>query len=412
MLNHKKLSVSLLAIIAAASIVSSPVWAEDGDTISAFEKALSETKPILNARLRYEAVEQDGFADNADAVTYRLRAGLQTGSFMDTSFLVEFDHIDDLVDDFNSTLNGKAAYPVVPDPAATELNRMQLMNKSLPDTTITLGRQRLILDDSRFAGNVGWRQNEQTFDGLRVENTSLGNLKLDVTYLNQINRIFGDDSPVGRWDGDTFLINMSHPSPFGTVTGFAYLVDVDNAGGIFSSETLGARLAGSKELGEGKLGYALSYATQSDYGSSNLDYSADYFLIEGTFTQNKIMAGLGVEHLGGNTQRGFQTPLATLHKFQGWADKFLSTPATGVEDIYAKAGYTVGDAGFLKGVKLLGVYHDFSADVGGADYGSELDLQVSAKWKKLGLTLKYADYNADDFATDTTKLWFQLDFSL
>ncbi|HBJ39597.1 MAG TPA: hypothetical protein DDZ20_02130, partial [Hyphomonas sp.] len=97
---------------------------------------------------------------------------------------------------------------------------------------------------------------------------------------------------------------------------------------------------------------------------------------------------------------------------QGWADKFLTTPTTGVEDIYAKAAYQVGDVGPFSGVALTAVYHDFSADVGGADYGSELDLAASAKWDKIGITLKYADYSADDFATNTSKFWIQFDFAL
>jgi hypothetical protein len=38
--------------------------------------------------------------------------------------------------------------------------------------------------------------------------------------------------------------------------------------------------------------------------------------------------------------KGFTTPLATLHKFQGWADKFLTTPVNGLADLYVNAGYT------------------------------------------------------------------------
>ena len=38
------------------------------------------------------------------------------------------------------------------------------------------------------------------------------------------------------------------------------------------------------------------------------------------------------ESLEGNGARGFSTPLATLHAFQGWADVFLNTPADGVDD--------------------------------------------------------------------------------
>lgn len=382
------------------------------ESASAWDTALAETKPIFDARLRYEAVDQDGLAEEASALTYRFRAGLETGSFFDTKFLVEFDHVDDLIDDFNSTINGKTMYPVVADPNATELNRLQLTNTSIPGTTITLGRQRIGLDDARFVGNVGWRQNEQTFDGLRIQNSSFGKLKVDLTYIAQINRVFGDDSPAGRWEGDTYLLNVSHPTPIGTVTGFAYNVDVDDAGGVFSSQTIGARLAGKQPVGSGTLGYTLSYATQSDYGSSPLDYSADYFLAEGNYTVDSLTAGLGWEVLGGDDARGFQTPLATLHKFQGWADKFLTTPTTGVEDIYAKLGYKLGDVGPLSGVNLAAVYHDFSADVGGAEYGSEIDLAASAKWKSVGITFKYSDYSADDFATDTSKFWIQFDFAI
>ena len=58
------------------------------------------------------------------------------------------------------------SYPVVADPENYDLNRLQLTNSSLPGTVITLGRQRILLDDQRFVGNVGWRQNEQTFDAL------------------------------------------------------------------------------------------------------------------------------------------------------------------------------------------------------------------------------------------------------
>ena len=404
-----KTAVSALPFIALACIAPN---ATAQDEPSAFEIALSETSPIFQARLRYEGVDQTGFANDADALTYRFRAGFETGDFLGTKFLLEFDHIDDLVDDFNSTTNSKIAFPVVADPNATELNRIQFTNTSLPDTTITLGRQRIILDDSRFVGNVGWRQNEQTFDGLRVQNQSLGELKLDVSYVNQVNRIFGDESPAGRWEGDIALLNASYPTPVGTLTGFAYLLDMDGAAIGVSSQTLGARLNGSQDLGEGRLGYAISYANQSDYGSSPFDYTADFYALDARYTIEAVTFGGGIEVLGGDDQRAFQTPLATLHKFQGWSDKFLVTPVNGVEDIYATMAYRAGDVGFLNGLSFSATYHDLTADIGGADYGSELDLVASARVGDVNVTLKFADYSSDGFATDTSKLWIQFDFAL
>ncbi len=52
--------------------------------------------------------------------------------------------------------------------------------------------------------------------------------------------------------------------------------------------------------------------------------------------------GVGYELLGSDDGvAAFQTPLATLHKFNGFADQFLVTPAGGLQDIYfyAKAGF-------------------------------------------------------------------------
>ena len=63
----------------------------------------------------------------------------------------------------------------------------------------------------------------------------------------------------------------------------------------------------------------------------------------------------GYEVLEGAPTGGlaFVTPLATLHKFQGWADKFLATPASGIEDAYiAVFGNALGFLGLLLAVPI------------------------------------------------------------
>lgn len=401
-----------LALMAGFGMIASalPALSEEVPPDAPLTAALKSAKPILDMRLRYETVEQDGLPQTAEALTYRLRAGFETGKAYDTTFLIEFEHVSDLIDDYNSTLNRKVAYPVVPDPQATELNRLQLKNTSLPDTTITFGRQRIILDDARLIGNVGWRQNEQTFDALRVTNSSLGKLVLDAAYVNQVNRIFGPDSPAGRWTGDSYLVNAAYPTPLGKLTAFAYLIDADQAPAL-SSQTYGARFSGDQGLAGGKIGYTLSYATQSDYGSSNANYTAGYYQADASYTYRGFNIGAGLEVLEGDTGGSFQTPLATLHAFQGWSDKFLTTPAAGIEDFSVRLGYTAGTVAGLEGVRFAAAYHDFSAESGPGNYGTEIDFLASAKWRKLALTLKYADYNANQFATDTRKFWFQVDYA-
>lgn len=375
---------------------------------SPLEQAISDSKILFDARIRYEAVSQDGIAENADALTYRLRAGFETGKLWDTSFLVEFDYIDDLVGDFNSTINGKTQFPVVADPDVTELNRLQLTNTSLPDTKITLGRQRIKLDNDRFVGNVGWRQNEQTFDAVRVENTSIKGLKLDLTYIDQVNRIFGDDSPMGRWESDSWLINAKYDVPVEgakiSLGAFAYLLDFDNAPGA-SSQTYGVNAS----LAKGLFHLNGTYAAQSDYANQPVAYDADYYSVEGGFAKNGFSAGVGYEVLTGDGTIGFSTPLATLHAFNGWTDVFLTTPANGIEDLYANAGYATKSVAPFSLLKIGVVYHDFSAENTSADYGSEIGVVGVAKIDRFTLLAKYANYDSDGFATDRNKFWLQLE---
>ncbi len=54
------------------------------------------------------------------------------------------------------------------------------------------------------------------------------------------------------------------------------------------------------------------------------------------------------------------------------------------------------------------IYHDFSAASGNQTYGDEWDFSLAKTFAgKHQFLLKYADYNADGFATDTTKWWLQ-----
>ena len=62
-------------------------------------------KPLVDARLRYESVDQVPFAADASAVTARVRAGIEakTGVF---AFLIEAEGTLAIVEDYNSGVNG------------------------------------------------------------------------------------------------------------------------------------------------------------------------------------------------------------------------------------------------------------------------------------------------------------------
>ncbi len=203
----------------------------------------------------------------------RARLGFETGKAWGTALLVEGEAVVPLDSDYNSTTNGHLAYPVIADPESNEINRLKLTNTLLTDTTITLARQWITLDDHRFVGNVGWRQNEQTFDALRVVNRHITNVTIDVSYVNQVNRIYGPDGQgtnTGRYTGDNLLANVSWQSAWGKLTGFGYLLEFEQqpTGIRDSTQTLGLRLAGERPLAKVKLAYIASWATQQDRGAN------------------------------------------------------------------------------------------------------------------------------------------------
>jgi hypothetical protein len=377
-------------------------------------------KPVAEARLRYEHVHQDGLAEEADALTVRARAGVTAGSGGFSATLVGQGTLA-VVDDYYDGLNGTATRPIVADPQNVALYIAQLQYKAKA-MTVTAGRQKIMLDDERFVGNVGFRDNAQTFDAVRAEITPVKGLKLDVSYAWSARTIWGIDGKGARQQavsGDNIFANLSYMTPLGTLTGFAYLVDQDEAAVQafrLSSQTYGARLAGTQALSKAaKLSYQLSYARQSDYHRNPNDYGADYWLADVLLDVRGWKLNGGYEVLGasnGLPLTSFQTPLGTNFKFQGWADKFLTTPANGIRDLYAGGGYGWKQLGPLSGVSLQVVWHRFTSDRLDQHYGNEWNLIASAKIRKTALSVRYADYDAKSLAANTRKLWVQADWTL
>lgn len=396
-----------LTALAATPAFAKPIPVGNGITLS----------PSLDARLRYEGVDQP--VTDADALTLRLRPGITIGTSSGFSVLVEGEGTLAMVDDYRdmpfAPLNG---YSVVPDPENIDLNRAQIQYKSKA-VTLTAGRQRINLDDQRFVGSVGWRQNEQTFDAVRAEGT-IGPVTLDGTYAWSQRTIFGIDAgPRQAYSGDYFFGGAGVGVGPLKIKGFAYLLDFDATEPVAatSTQTYGVRATAAFKLG-GKTTLDLmgSYASQSDYKLNPGNYSADYIAAEGKLGFGPIALTAGYELLGSDNGAAFQTPMATLHKFNGWADVFLSTPGAGLEDIYAGISAKLPVAA-LPGLNAAVIYHEFDSDVGGIGYGSEWDAQIGFKLlKQVGVLFKYANYNAGSTQSfgadvDTEKLWIQLEWS-
>ena len=387
---------------ARAQDLGAPMQIGDGVTLD----------PIVDANLRYEHVEQANIANDADAVTLRLRLGgeLKAEGF---SLLAEGEGTVALADHYNDTLpdNGVEPYPTVPDPENIELNRLQVSYMK-NGTGVTLGRQRIVLDNARFVGNVGWRQNEQTFDAVRGQ-AKLGPIRLDATYAISQRTVFGYRSPNEHFDGDLELLNASVDLKKVKLVGFAYLIDYDTRV-AFSSQTYGVLATGALPVGAGvQLTGLASFATQSDMGANPVHYAAEYLNFEAGVGVAGFSLKGGYEKLGSDHGvAAFQTPLATLHAFNGWADVFLTTPSAGLRDRYVSAAYKFTKMKALPGLNIAAAYHWFGSDVGAVDYGRELDASVGFRLGAVGLLAKYADYDSDGFAADTRKFRLQASLAL
>ncbi|MFP5329621.1 MAG: alginate export family protein [Alphaproteobacteria bacterium] len=404
----------LAAAIPALALFASPALAAAPEASAPPGKLI--LKPIVDARLRFESVDQ-GTLD-AEALTLRIRAGAEA-KIGDFSLLAEGEGTVAPIDDYNAfpfPLPGnrqwRPQYAVIADPENLELNRLQLQYKSKP-LTATLGRQRINLDDQRWVGSVGWRQNEQTFDAVRGE-AKLGPIAIDLTYAIAQRTIFGEYAgPRTRLDGDFVFAGIG--SKLGPVDGklFAYLLDYDETFFLAnSSQSYGGFLAASLPIGpKFKLALRASYARQSDYANNPFDYAADYWSFDaGTTLAGFNLAG-GWEKLGSDNGRAVQTPMATLHKFNGWADLFLTTPPNGLEDAWLTVGRKFDGVKQLPGLNASVTFHQFDSAVGDLKYGTEWDASLGFKLGKVGVLLKYADYDARDFGLDTRKFWLQAEWA-
>jgi hypothetical protein len=405
--------VGAAAAVMATITLSDPARA--AEPAKAEDSGKLQIKPILETRLRSETVDQGSL--DANAVTLRLRAGVEA-RLGKVSFLAEGEGTVAPVNDYNAfpfalaDRQRRPQYAVVADPRNAELNRLQLQYTS-DAVTVTAGRQRINLDDQRWVGSVGWRQNEQTFDALRGE-AKLGPVAVDLAYAISQRTIFGEDAgPRAAFDGEFVFAGVG--SKLGPLEGklFSYLVDYREDFLLAnSSQTYGAILTGAFPLGgSDKLALRASYALQSDYGANPFDYAADYRSFEGGARIAGFNVAVGWERLGSDNGRAVQTPLATLHKFNGWADLFLTTPPAGLEDAYVSIGKTFEGVRALPGLNANVALHQFDSADGDLEYGTEWDASAGVRIGKIGLLLKYADYDAKAFGADTRKLWLQAEWA-
>lgn len=403
----------------AASFSAAPVLAASPGAPVRIGEGIT-VDPIVEGRLRWESVDQPAIDRDASAVTLRLRAGVEMKADR-LSILAEAEGVLALADGYNAfpfaDPKGSQYRPgrsVIPDPETVGLNRLQIAYRA-EGAGVTVGRQRINLDDQRWVGSVGWRQDEQTFDAVRGD-VRVGPVAFDGIWSWKQHTIFGSEAGARRSYDGTFLFGGAEvkAGPL-SVKGFAYLLDYgDPLQVALSSQTYGVRATAAFAPGPGaKLDFYGSWARQSDWKNPVRDYAADFLSGEAGLAVKGLRLAGGYEKLGADNGFAVQTPLATLHKFNGTADVFLTTPAQGLQDAYASASWTLGDWGALKGVNASVTWHQFDSDAGNIEYGHEWDAQIGFKLHRWAVLAKYARYDAVTFPVsgDVEKIWLQVEFA-
>lgn len=405
MQNHTlllKTGVSLLSLAAIAHGGTSPI---DMPKVSCAGPDFLRISGDIRAR--YEFREQDT-QDPSHALTVRGRLGLTLGDFNGFSAFIEGEGTQSIVDDFRSnptSSNSTSPYvdgnTVISDPDNFELNRAWIQYKK-DGFFAKVGRQRIIRNDSSFIGNVGWRQNEQTFDAAQLS-YSKDNFSISYVYSNRVQRIFGADAndalpgpPLNDFEGEFHLLDASYKLDSGTVGGYVYLIDVENNGNVGESNTYGAFYKSD----------SLHVEVAGQSGASSLaagDYDAIYGHAVYTQKTGNSSFSLGVEYLGGN----FKTPFGTVHAFNGFADAFILNRIglsnnggsyDGITDIYAE--YT--QKGLPAGLVFKSFVHYFMDDSLSQTYGYEVDaVLIKAFTPNLKGIVKAAYFNAENGSTYT-----------
>ena len=389
---HMKTTKTLLGVTVA--VLSAGVFST-GAHANSFTEAFKSGKAYGNLNLRFEGVDQDGFDDNASALTLRTRLGFTTGEFATGWTMTgEFEDSRSLfsVDEYSVPQTGfnPGEYPVVADPQTTELDQAFVQYKN--DTvTVKAGRQVFTLDGHRFIGHVGWRQDRQTFDAISAKFTLTEAFTVTAAYLDQRNRIFAEAADIDS--NDIILHGAYKLGDIGTLKGYAYLLE--NEADDLTNDTFGVSFSGGDSIT-----YHAEFATQE--AETTAEIETDYLNLEIGGKVGAVKLKAGYEVLGSDDGAGgFQTPLATLHKFNGWADVFLNTPSVGLEDISIAVSGKAGDGSWSA------IYHKFDSNEASIDLGSEIDLIYKKKYGAFTSAVKAAFYTEGDEGTaaDRTKLW-------
>jgi hypothetical protein len=399
-------AAALLATLAGAGTAaadeagtSSP---EPDPIASNLRQALEQGVLEIDLRYRLESVDSESFDKDATASTLRGALTYETAPLRGFFAGVSFETVTAIGNDelYNNAgdgdlWNGVTDRPVVADPEIVEVDQIYLAYRGWHGLEIRAGRFGYTLDNQRFIGIAGWRQNHRSYEAASIAVGTTDTLLARYAYLGRVYFNTGDSPGI-----DAHLLHLSRELGPGSISGYAYLLDWDDeARAPLSSATYGARFVGLGELRQIDLLYFAEYARQVDHGDNPQDFGLDYTHLGFGVRKGSWTVRGAWELRDGDGISAVQSPLGTNHGKNGFADRLVVNPPDGSHDYYVRLAMD------RERWEWLIDYHDFQSARSGDRLGTELDLQAGySPTEMLSVYLKVAHYMADTWLTDVTKV--------
>ncbi|NOT15155.1 MAG: alginate export family protein [Methylotenera sp.] len=444
-----KLNLIMACTALALSSLAQSAMAEDAPADEyTFMDAVKTGKNMTSFRLRYENVDQDGLQPattvgttpnptknqdlkDGEGLTLRSLIGWQTAPYKNFSFAAQLIDVSKFVDNFNDSTNNtlvngasnqvrNVEYAKIVDPSYTGVNQLYVDWTGIKNTRVRAGRQQVNLDNVRFIGDIGFRQVMQVFDGVSVLNKSIPDTEIFAAHFEKITQITSEQR-----DGNLDIANIKYRiSPTESVVGYGYLSNVNDLGygnawfgakklnngtknnsdADQSNKTLGLRLDGTHPFNPNfRAHYTAEYAKQTDYADGDKRIDAHYYKVGGGLGFDNFNFRVDQELLSSNDNKyAFQTPYGTNHLFQGWVDKFLVTPRSGIKDTFVTATYKYDDFLFFADYHFINSDEDFNTVGGGTKtngnkYGKEWNVAATYNYSKnIMAKVEYGKFTEDD----------------
>ena len=378
---------------------------------------MTQGRPILELRPRYNRIDESDKEERTQGYTYRVVAGWRTAPWMGLRFTLEGIHTGHIgPKEFNDdgAQFATSAYPLLPDPAHTGLNQAHVEFTGIEGFRVRAGRQRVRMDNLRWISDNDFRQIPQLFDGAEVANTSLADTELLAGHYTRVRDTSGEV--------DKLKLSILHAAYSGfrghSLAAYAYFHD-QPANGAFtgfansSYKAYGVRAEGAFGAGPVEFPYTAEVARQKPYAGGNALIDVRYWRLGGGATWKEVTLRYDEELRGSNNGRyGLQMPLTDFYSFNGWTLHFFNVPFQGLHDrwVTLRAGIPI------EPLKLVfyGESHRFRSDFRDLDFGKETDVGLS--WSLPGGVVVRAQHAAYDpgsgqVAPRIRKTWITLTYT-